>query len=364
MAQQQLKGFVKVPSPPPNVALIGNAPNLSSTLLDAVSEKSAMVFWVETDATLTGFYLHVGGVVGASGTATLDCRGETVAAGVPTGTLLNSPTNTTNGSVTVNFNSDNTWLEATFTDSVAITAGQKIGLVVNLTALATVSSVEINTFPDSDPACAIGFNDLSVGSYSPNTGGACPCFVPKFNGSFWPIDGHWPCGVITTTTYNNASGTRRVANKFTLPFSCQIQGLWVWIDLDAAVDFILYASDGSTSLASVSDDASLDRSTGAVMHYRPFTTPYNYTANTICSVAVVPTSGSSVSVYSFDAPTAAALDGYDGGATMYLSTHNGTSWSDTTTNRAFIGLKINKLDDGAGAAGGGLKLIGVGGLVG
>ena len=349
MALQVTKDFQLAPLPPLNVSFIGNTPNLGTTLLDATSEKSAMVFWVETDATLTGFYLHVGGVVGASGTATLDCRGETVSAGVPTGTLLDT---NTNGSVTVNSNSDNTWLEATFTASVAVTAGQKIALVVNVTAFLTVTSVEINTFADSDPANAIGFNDLSVGSYSQNTGGQCPCFVPKFNGSFWPITGHWPCGVITTTTYNNASGTRRVGNKFTLPYSGQIQGLWCWIDLDAAVDFILYASDGSTSLASVSDDASLDRSTSASIHYRPFTVPYNYTANTTCYIAAVPTSGSSVSLYSFDAPTAAALDGYPGGATMYLSTHNGTSWSDTTTNRAFIGLKINKLDDGAGGSSG------------
>lgn len=351
MAQQVIKDFHYAPAPPRNVSLIGNTPNLGTTTLDATSEKSAMVFWVETDATLTGFYLHVGGVVGASGTATLDCRGETVASGVPTGTLLAA---NTNGSVTVNFNSDNSWLEATFTSSVAVTAGQQIALVVNLTALATVTSVEINTFADSDPANAIGFNDLSVGSYSQNTGGQCPCFVPKFDGSFWPIDGHWPCGVITTHTFNNTAGTRRVGNKGSLPYSGQIQGLWVLIDLDAGVDYILYASDGSTPLASLSDDATLDRSTSAVMHYRPFTVPYSYTANTVFYIAAVPTSASNISLYSFTAPSSAALDGYAGGSAMYLSTHNGTSWSDTTSSRAFIGLKINKLDDGVG---GGSALI-------
>lgn len=205
-----------------------------------------------------------------------------------------------------------------------------------------------------DPLLRYYLESTDAGSSWSKFGNWGPTMALKYSdGTYgvltWPVN---PGKVINTRTFNNGSTPDERGLIFQIPFPARISGAWVKIDLDAAADIVLY-DNASSVLASKSlvsgqrafttpDNARID-----------FDTPVNLSANTNYRLSIKPTSASSVSIADFDINASALLSAMDGGSTwMSTSRTDAGAWTDTNTNRPYMGIILDGFDDGASTGGG------------
>jgi hypothetical protein len=351
MAITTMKGCVPYPIHP-NINIAGVAPNTGSDNLDNTADRCASIFQVTKTGSISEINFAVGSVTGLSGSVTLDVRIETIdgTTGFPTGTLWGT---TTNGSVSVAFNDDNTWQTATLTSAASVTEGDYIAVVFNPTAFTTVTAVQILRFLDQTMLSAYSAADLTGGGYA-KAASVHSLIVGYNDGSYEPICGIWPVLVVTTLTYNSGSGNPKAGAKITVPFPCSIDGAWIWYNptgTSSDLDIKLYASDGTTVRASKSIDANMLSATTIGIYYFLFTSSYTAAAGDVLYLSIEPTTANNISLYHSAAPSNAKLDGFPGGKNFFLSTNNGSAWSDTDTARPMIGLLMSGFSDGAGSGG-------------
>lgn len=182
----------------------------------------------------------------------------------------------------------------------------------------------------------------------------------------WPVD-DWGG---TTGRFRSTSTTKEYGNLFTLPWNCRISGMWADIGDDHSEGtgvFNLYSDPtntggGVTSVASANWVARCSNGSGAVgnapekVGWFPFTTPYDYTANTTMAIAFQATDPTYFfELGYFDAPTAAILDLHQLGQNCRAVSRNtissGTAFTTygSTKRRMEMGLLISHIDDGLSA---------------
>ena len=326
----------------PNQNQAGGAPNTATVTLDNTADRAALVFQAPKTGSISEFRFFNTAVAGASGNVVLDCRIETVDAtnGAPTGTLW--ATNT-NGSVTVQFNGDNSWQVATMTANASVVQGDAVAFVINPTTFTTVTSIEVDRFADNAFNTAYSATDLTGVGYAKSV--QTPGWIAGYSdGTYVPILGVWPHGLITTANYNTGSATTRRALKFQLAFDARCSGAQVWINPAADFDVKLYDSDGSTVLATKSVDVNILQSGTVAVISVQFTSSASLLANTNYYLSVEPTTVTNISAYHTTGPTAAAMGAFPGGANLYLSLFTSGAWADTTTARPFFALILDGFD--------------------
>jgi hypothetical protein len=130
-------------------------------------------------------------------------------------------------------------------------------------------------------------------------------------------------------------------------------GVWCYLDWDTDTTSLkLYDTDGSTVLGTVSLLTAARASTANRILYAPFAAPVNLAANTSAAYRIVAetnnTSSTAAGVIVATAIVANHMDMLSLGTACYHTSYNGTSWTDTDTKRAYIGLLVSKIDDGLG----------------
>ncbi len=315
-------------------------------VLDAAGEKAALIFRPTQAKAIRTIHARTATVTTGD---TVDVRVETVnASGEPSGTLHGT---NTNGALVIASSDDNVWKSVTLTaDTATLTPGVSEVAVVIVNGGAG-GNIQIGSWGFQRSHYPYGSVYTTSWTVQPNL----PLIVVQYaDGTFDPIYGYPATGgPITTTTFNSGTGTNRRGDIFTLAVPMRVSGLAAYIDADGPFEAKIYAADGTTVLATSDPVANALRgATYAGPHFVPFTSSVDLDAGVAYRMAVIPTSGTSVTTYEFDVPTAAMLDAFAGGQDIHSSTWNGSAWSETTTRRMWLHLIVTGLDDGAGGGGG------------
>lgn len=340
--------------PSSQLGVAGGDPAFTSFLLDASGEKYAVVMQAPKTGSIRKVHFRTATVTTPTDT---DVRLETVstANGDPTGTLFGTTTNVTvaSGSIT-----SDTWVTTgALTADASVTRGDIFAVVIapsgspNYNIAGAITSAGANQH--------IPYTDHFTSAWA--KGNTPPVIAVEYSdGSFAYTPWCLPASAINKHTINTGTTPDEIALKFTLPAPVRVSGLWLSADHDGDMDAILYSSDGSTVLASVSLDKDIRRSASFFGSFRlMFATQVSLSASTVYYLALKPTSVTSINIYSFDVASAGVLDAVGGGQDMhYAAQTDAGGFSATTTRRPFWGLVIDGIDDGAGSGGGAGPLIG------
>jgi hypothetical protein len=358
MALASFVGAFKFPEWPGHEAAA--PPAFTATLLDAAGEYISMVVRAPKAGTIKKAHFTTGTVTTG---ATLDVTIEGVSAtdGQPDGTPLTNGTTT----VVVADTDDNAVKTATFATGPTVTAGQLIALKI---ANPAVSPGNLNINRVLGPLAAAGFPYAATSLAGvPDKQSAIPVFGLEYSdGSFPFIAGVYPTTALGTDAITTATTPDEVGLRFAFPVPVKISGIWCCVTVAnaAAMDVVLYDSDGSSVLKTISVDEDQLESNSASMHAFMFDAEVTLTKDLFYRAVIKPTAGT-VTTRDFAVPTAAQMDAFMGGQNFHKTERTDAgAWTNTTTERPWIGVLVSALDDGAGASGGGLKLVGTGGLAG
>lgn len=348
MAIQTIRGPLYYPVPPTAHA---GAPSFSTSqfLIDAASEEADLVFL----APKTG---NIRKIVWATRTvttgATLDIRMETVLSGARSGSLV---VTNANGAQIVADANDNVVFTTQLTADCPVTKGTAYAAVI-LNPAASFGNMQIAGFLDEErhyPRSRLNGTNVAQ----------CLCVAFEYDdGTYAAVDGIWPVSTLVTTTFGSGTNPNHRALRFQVPFKCRVSGALVWCDPNNDWTLKLFDSDAAVVLASTAVTA-INTSQNAGLMYVPFATSQSLLINTNYRIAVVPDGAGTVPLYEFTVETAAELDAFSGGQNCHLSTCNGApaneaAWTQTLTQRPFIFLVIDGLDDGVSAGGARNVIIG------
>lgn len=166
-----------------------------------------------------------------------------------------------------------------------------------------------------------------------------------------------------TTSFDSGSTPDEYALIFQLPVPVTVDALMAIIQLDevdsSAFDLILYSDPlGSPSaIDTISVDPNMSVQDGVQRRFLlTLPTARNLTANTNYAVAIRPTTANNVTLQSYSVATANHWKGHPLGTSCYMATRSDQTgaFTPTTTSRIFAGVRIAKVDDGAGSGGGGM----------
>jgi hypothetical protein len=346
VALQAIKHGIPFPPWPSGVS---QQPSQSLILIDAASEKAAIVFAATAAKNIHKVHLRTSTVTTGD---TVDVRVETVdtaANGDPTGTLW--ATNT-NASLVIAGSDDNVWKEATLTADATVAIGDIVSIVVANGG----GGGNMNLVSYADMTASFPYGDHFTASWAKLAN--CPLIIPEYSdGSFEPIYGMAENGAINARTFKSDDATNRRGNIFQVAFPSRAKGAWAWVDGDAAFTIKLYDAAGTSELATTAATNAFQRSAATPgLYFLPFTSSVNLSKDTNYRVAVVPSAASNIVAYDFDVPAAGMLDMFPGGQNCHRSVYTSSAWVETTTSRAYVGVMLDAFDDGVGGGGGGILL--------
>lgn len=315
-------------------------PAFTAILLDAAGEKAVLVCRAPKTGTISKVAFKVTTVT-SSGSA--DVRLETVdtSTGNPTGTLLGT---NTNGSQSIT--TTNEWDTTTLTAGASVTQGDLLAVVIsnvsgnyNIASLATLATTTDMTFP---------YSDNNTGAFSKST--SQPVVALEYNdGSYDFIPGIIPVTTITNTAFNSGSTPDERGLYFQYPVSIRVCGVSAFIDADNACDIVLYDSDGSTVLRSVSIASGVRNSANGGTHNIPFSSAVTLSANTNYRLVVKPTSGSNVTLCELEINSAALMGAMPGGPNFHFTSRTDAgAWTEVTTRYPTLGMIVDGIDSGGG----------------
>lgn len=352
MALTSIGGILTIP----DNAFTGNA--AVNALLDATGEKMMAVFVAPKTGTL-GYVRFRTATVTTGDTMKVSFQDRDPATGNPDGTPDQYRT------VAVANGDDNVWvLTGLVTDNGAdggakrsVTKGDRVCVVVEFDSY-VAGNLNIQY---QDQAISMS-NDIYAATY---TAGAWTKAVQSmgqfevlYDDNSLAYSPSMCPGVSTATTLASNTTPDEVAMIFQVPVACVVSGAWVLIDIDGDCDIVLYDSDGTTALATVSLDKDNRQPTGAAVVFVEFAANVTLAASTSYRLAVKPTSTTAVGVRYYAVNAQASLDAFPLGQNCHWSERTDAgSWTQTTTRRLRAGICIAQVHDGA-SSGGGAYVIG------
>lgn len=212
-------------------------------------------------------------------------------------------------------------------------------------------------FPDNNRSY-IKYMDAST--WYADTYRLVPCMAIEYSdGSIEYIAGTCPYSAVNAHSFNSGSGPNHIGLRFKFPFKARLKGVIMSCILNGDFDLKLYDSDGVTVLTSISVDKDIKQGATAFVTYILFNTAQVLLANTFYRVVVVPTTATSLTIYSGDVTDEGAnkaMNAVNGGENFHHTTANAaptqeSDWTQTATRRPLIGLILDQLDDGASGGG-------------
>lgn len=335
--------------PDPHVGMAGGI-TYGSFLIDASTEKFAMVFRIPK----TGNIHKIGFLTGTVGTSdTLKVGLQTLSGGDPTGTAYGGMTAGTQASL-----SSNTWYTVTLAGDASAMAGDEVAAVIEFNSF-VAGSVNLQVI---NPSSAISRSFPYIGHYTGSwaKGPYAPVLYIEYDdGSTDHIAGVFPYSALAETAFNSGSTPDEYAIRFQVPFPSRYRGYWGWIGANGNYDVVLYDSDGTTALSTISVLAVNSTTAAARWIERKIATGVSLSANTTYRLAFKPTTGSNITINIATISTAAIFGQMEGGTAFYRSTRTDAgAWTDTTTSRLLAGLFLDQFDDATGGSGGGRLVSG------
>lgn len=348
MTLVDIKGIVPWPLPP-----LGAAGSISSNALtmDATGEKVACICQVPKTGTISKVLFRTRTVATGG-----DCkvRLETVdlTTGDPSGTLV--AVGAELDPFTIADTDDNKLLSATLgTAWTGATVGDLIAVVVTGPTSGT-PDIDLAGWGDT-PGLDFPYTDVfSASAWAKNT---FPLIMglEYSDGSFAEIPGTFAAEDLVSYTFDDSANPDEIGNRFKFPFDCTVDGVWVWVDGDADFAAKLY-DDADTLLESINSDKDVRQGSAGEINYLRFNSQVSISRDTWYRVVFrATTTGANITVYGVEVGgVAARMDTLPAGQNVYATQRqNDGAWSNSTTNRYFIGLLVSQIDDGTGSGGGG-----------
>jgi hypothetical protein len=310
----------------PGLTKISNTISFQNrTTLDASGEYHAVVCQAVEDMALS----HVGfRTNGATGSPTAEIRIETVDAstGLPTGTLWDTNTNVTTGTLTAA-----TFAMFALTATATIPKGSIFAVKVQYASGTSFVLMDFPQWSNGGGYSVVNTGTPTIGSDFSMCWGLGSSATQLYQmRSLLPVSG------ASGETFNNTNGARRGA-KFQIPFGCRLLGARVYGGSGASsgdFNFGIWDDAGNEVGSSItSRDASHFFNQGvAYGNELIFDNPPNIAANTNYRFALEPTSSTNVSFSHLTVTAAGLRSGLPGGARSHLTTYTtGGGWVDTAT---------------------------------
>jgi hypothetical protein len=345
---------------------LSGVPALTTHVTVATGQYASWVMSAPRDMVVS----HIGltpGTVTASGI--LDLRIETVGTdGIPTGTLWDNPTDTTNkvtaagqgvGGASL---ASNTWSLWALTGAATITKGQIFAVKFASGGSGTSVVIQrLNNNSNVNFGMPYFYND--TGSPAKAAGRPCVFALGSSETSFYNLSAAIPVSAAyaTLSTFNSGSDPNAAGVRFQVPFKCRCVGLNVSPGT-AVGDFnIMIQNDSNTEFGSSSTLMEGDRFSVAAAPPRNrvfFDTAVTLEKDTWYRAVIEPTSVTNCSMYYATVASADILSGMIGGSNFYYTARTSTTWNDTTTRVPLLELLIDQVDDGTGSGGGAAHIIG------
>jgi len=328
-----------------------NAVAFSSLLMDAAAEKVAHIFPVPKTGTLDTFEFLLGTVTQAPVNG-LRCSFQDVSltTGDPDAAVDQFRT------VTAGLTS-NTWVSPGLitsdgTDSGtkrSVTRGDLMCAVIEYASFSASDSLNINVL-NINGGCGLMFRsyvDHFTAAWAKNASVGGNIALKYNDGSYGYVPTYTAASAINTHTYDSATATSERALYFKFPIRVKVGGAWLRVGgVSTGSDFqvILYDSDGTTSLATVSVDGNahaamtVDRTC-----FVQFPTEVTLLGDTFYRLSIKPTTANDIRVYDLQVSTAGIMDAHEGGQSFYASEKVSGTWQETTTRRPFMGLLVTSL---------------------
>jgi hypothetical protein len=342
--------MVSLPSPitwPPSfpsqnfggISLGGN-----SNVMDASGEKIAIIVRAPKTGTLKSF--AVKSTAFNTGTLKFSFQDIDPSTGGPDGTIDQYSTATNGNSV---------WVQPTQITSDGTSGGTKrtvtkddlVCCVIEFNAFSSGHNFGImNQAGD----IAEGGRDLVEAYYAEFLTGSWVRFA--FNGGAFALEyddgtygqfSQWltPMTALASRTFSSSDTPDERGNRFVAPSTVQCDGIWARIDLDGPCQAVLYDNSNVVLASSAMTDPDVRGNNAASIASMRFSTPVTLERGSTYRMTIKPSSATSVVIWEFTVPSAALMGAVPGGADMYSTSRaDAGSWTDTNTQRYFMGLII------------------------
>lgn len=357
----------------------GATTTLGVTALDAASEYVALLFKVKKTQTIVGVDIRLGTVTTGS---TLDIQLRTVdmTSGFPGGLGALYHANATGTCIVATTDAQTVikdghgggapWGSFTITkdDWVAIVISQPATAFGNL-QIGSLSSTILITGVNLGSIYGV----TNISGAAVKNGIMYMMSLEVSDGSYVYIPPAIPYASVKNTSFHSTTTFKELGGKITSKFNGRCSGVRFAVRPLLDITVRMYSSDLTTILASAFIDADVRLVNGGGNGVNVFVldwgTPVTLTAGQIVYVVAHATTNTANNEFSvFTALNAAAMSSmtFKGAC---VAVYRGTVGSGVFTEEALeepmhLGLVFDQLHDGAGGAGGGLKLVGPGGLAG
>lgn len=348
-------------------------------IIDAASEKAAMIFELPATGTIIGAEFRTGTVTTGS---TVDMRLETVSLtdGYPTGTLYHA--NATGTAILATTTDQNKIINDGFGAGTAWgsftgTRKDKVAMVIAQPAAASgacqVAGVRPTT-PAVNAANGFPYSALFTTAWAQQS--VWPSLALEYSGGVYHYihDIFFPFKNPASVLWNNGSAVAEYGGKITVPMSCRSSGIRASLDFDGTSDIVisLYNAAGTEIATTGTEDTNLVRTegggSGGVFCTYLWQTPVEISAGSDVYVGVKPQSTVNIELDFEVVETAAHAAAHPSGGKIIRverATQGSGAWTETNTSIPRMALLIDQLNDGVGGAGGGgIRLAGPGGLAG
>lgn len=354
-AYQGIKGGSYYPSYPAGFS--GAPTGSTAVLLDAENEKVAYIGAIPEAGEVSKTISRTGTVT-TGGTFDNRLEGVDLTDGDPDGALIDT---NSNASLVIADADDNKTFITTLTATATVTRNQLFAIVIVAPA-----GVSANFISYADEFLASAYVDHETsGTWAKQSGSVnCPAAGLVWSGDVcYPIDGFWPLGttsaggsLVNTRTVGTGTDPDELGNIVQFPWPCTVTGFWLFSDRDGDVEVLLYDNAGNAIAGmAVTLDLNVRVSANANLDKRQFDSTYDLAANTNIRVVARPTTATTIAMYDYDVPAAYVMDAFEVGQLMHRTQRvNGGSFTQTATERVFIGIQARRWDDGAGSGGGGV----------
>lgn len=225
----------------------------------------------------------------------------------------------------------------------AVTAGQLLACVIEFVTFVASDSVGFGGI--SGYSTIFGMHNLhyvnersAAGVWTKSLTEGASFALTYSDGTYGLIPWWFPATAFNTHTLNTGTTPDEAGMYFEVPMACTVNGAWVRMDLDGPATLKLY--QGPTLLKSVSLYSSQRATTNGTPLWVPFGS-VDLQANVAYRVTVLPTSTTSLAIYSLDVNTNGLLASMDAVSTWYMTQRTDAgAWTDTNTRRPIMGLSF------------------------
>jgi len=323
-------------------------------LIDATGEIAAMVIQCPKAGTLDRFDFHVATVTNSPDNGLrASFQGVDLATGLPDGTILGA---TNSAFVTYAHTVTTGWKSTNFGETVTVTAGQLISLVVDIPSFTASDSIAMSHL-SMNLASGYSYGVTATTTKQSNNMLACALHYTDGYAYVSPV----VVGVNATTNTSSYHVDTVTADEwgmaFQVPVPCALSGATINLAVAAGANWELLVYDSSdTVLATVTLDGDVSGGTSILRRIVSLSSALTLTPNVTYRVTARPTTTNALIMSYAAFASLDLMDAVSGGRVCYMTSrlNQGGAWTDYnsgTFRRPFISLGLSAFSDSEYAGG-------------